>query len=189
MNPKYIFRANFQLGSSQNSITIDGKQYPYVKIGNQLWITQNLAWKVPNYILGTDYRYYNDDISYEERGLLYHDRMISYLASVQYDKGFQVPSSDDFSTLKTYIRENKSGTKSEGYYIKTSDYGGNDEFGFNGYCSGSWSQGWRSEDTDYWTTTSSTNSHKRWYLRKSSTEFTSEWRDNSYHSIRLVKNL
>jgi uncharacterized protein (TIGR02145 family) len=107
--------------------------------------------------------------------------------------GWVVPSTSDFYKLYNYVEAHKSGSNEVGYYLKSVNYGGNNEFGFNAYQTGSYIKGsFYSGDTDYWTSSEpSTGSRVRWELRHDSNSFTSSIRDENgeYIGIRLVKNL
>lgn len=167
--------------SPSNFVIIDGVIYPFVKIGNQLWITENLRMERGNWVKPGDTVLYDGT-----------PETIASIESFLVD-GWVIPSRSDFQTLYDYVNLNRSGTKGVGYYLKSVSYGGNDEFGFNGYNTGSDVGGnFLYNDTDYWTSTElSVNSRVRWELREGSNAFTNSIRTETgeYFGIRLVKNI
>lgn len=91
---------------------IDNNEYGIVKIGNQVWMRENL--KTEHYRDGSnvDVYYYNDDLNNKNiYGGLYswittmNDKGLS-------PKGWHIPSNDEFVSLNTYV----SGTKNAPYY-------------------------------------------------------------------------
>lgn len=133
------------------SVMIDERSYPVVKIGNQLWMAENLDWKwdgldvssavksVPaaSYYNRSEATYGVDGLKY---GLLYNGYASNYLVSNQscaLPEGWHVPSETDFSTLK----ENAGGSVDSGanlksttgwyQYINPSFIPATDKFSFN----------------------------------------------------------
>ena len=177
---KSVYKVGGGSPSPSNVVVIDGVAYPYVKIGGQLWLAKNLEIKQGNWI---------------DRGTILYEGTPVSIDNVEYwlPDGWVIPSTADFYKLYDYVNAHKSGSNGVGYYLKSVDYGGNNEFGFNAYQTGSYIQGsFFSGDTDYWTSTEpSTNSRVRWELRYGVNSFTSSTRkeSNEYIGIRLVKNL
>lgn len=93
-----------------NEVEIGGRWYPYVQIGNQLWLAENLDWKFPynggTVPIGIENMpttpaawYYNDDeTQYGQYGLLYNFYCIETLNSL-IPAGWRVPTKDDFNLL------------------------------------------------------------------------------------------
>lgn len=97
-----------------SSVEIGGRNYPVVRIGNQLWMAENLDWKAPgiNIDRGTDstnpnamYYNFNENvygISGNKYGLLYNHVAVEYLCNnYQFPNGFHIPTSTDLDTLIT----------------------------------------------------------------------------------------
>lgn len=124
-------------------VQIGGKKYPFVKIGNQLWLAENLAWEIPGISIGgsgTTYTkaawyYQNDKNDYGKYGLLYNWSAVRYLSdnsSTLLPDGWKVPYGGDFNTLFNSI----GGSGSAGRKLKSKSGwpdGGNgtDDYGFN----------------------------------------------------------
>jgi len=103
-------------------VIIGDKKYPVVKIGNQLWTTENLDWKWDGLDLGyttpinsstPNAQYYNNDESTYgwdgyRCGLLYNysakEAMKNMLPS-----GWRIPSIADINTLKNFINSPDDG--------------------------------------------------------------------------------
>ena len=108
------------------SVKIGGRRYPVVKIGNQLWMAENLDYKWAGLDIGGIWAtgsshawYYNNDeatygVTGYKCGLLYngfamkylHDNSISLLPD-----GWRIPSLTDFENLSTYIGNDSEFTK------------------------------------------------------------------------------
>ena len=122
----------------KNIVEFGGIKYGFVKIGNLLWITENLK----NYTSGA--LFYNNSEEYAELGYLYPrtaiikttDTQSDFILSLIHD-GWRVPTKSDFESLLNIPIEE----------LKTK-YGwptpGNNKSGFNGYLSGyrGWGGGW-----------------------------------------------
>lgn len=101
-------------GGGGMTVTIGGRDYPIVQIGNQVWLAENLDWLYPGLELSTGTwssqiaytktaKYYNDDPTYTAYdgspiGLYYTVRAITSLASVLTD-GWHVPTMAEINTL------------------------------------------------------------------------------------------
>ena len=136
------------------SVKIGGRRYPVVKIGNQLWMAENLDYVDENIILGgtPTYDYNNAHAWYFQNnenefgwsgkrfGLLYNNLAAEYLEQNKdvLFNGFRVPKEADFQNLEDTIGQDDFINK-----LKSTQFWntpGIDEFGFNmvpgGACSG-----------------------------------------------------
>lgn len=122
--------ANRLAGGGGNFVEIGGHRYPVIKIGNQLWLAENLDYKfqvngsqIPIGQAGTPstsaaWYYNNNETTYgldgsRPCGLLYNWYAAKYLndnKSTLLPDGWHVPTSDEYSTLTTAIGLN-AGTK------------------------------------------------------------------------------
>lgn len=198
---------------------IFGRRYPIVKIGNQLWMAENLdyAWEGLSVggpwdaTIAKAYYYDNDENTYgakgKKYGLLYNDIAVGYLRNILYD-GWHIPNDIEWNTLMTTIGCPGQGDGGYGtiYYnagtlLKSKsewDNNGNgtDQYGFNAKPSGRISKDslmFESIGELCEFATAFTYSSYRWlyYIRK---EYNYVYYcRNSYStdavSIRLVKNL
>lgn len=123
-------------GGGGDFVEIGGRKYPVVKIGSQLWITENLDYKcvVVGGNLDTTaaraWYYNNDENTYGENGLkyglLYNFASINVINGLLPD-GWRVPSNSDLTTLMSFV----GGGTAAGYKLKSRSWNGSDEFGFN----------------------------------------------------------
>ena len=99
---------------SSDTIIIEGKEYKYVKIGNQLWLAENLDSTFTgiadnpsgDFPLGPCTWYYNRDASTygpsgQNRGRLYTTECIPIINDALPD-GWHVPTKSDYDTLFTF---------------------------------------------------------------------------------------
>lgn len=137
-------------------VEIGGRSYPVVKIGNQLWMAENLDWKfdvngsqipigqggVPS--TPAAWYYNNDEATYgatgRKSGLLYNWYAVKYLDDNRSDllpTGWRVSTKDDISTLVNYV----GGVDTAGTKLKAengsilpnfpSDWNGTDDYGLS----------------------------------------------------------
>jgi uncharacterized protein (TIGR02145 family) len=135
-----------------SSVEIGGRSYPVVRIGNQLWMTENLDWKANGITIGAssssttdpNAMYYNQredlyGINGNKYGLLYNTPAVSAISNL-IPSGWRIPSIQDINNLTTYL-----GTD---YIIKLrtttgwSNTNGNNESGFSMNPSGGYYQEW-----------------------------------------------
>lgn len=131
-------------------VEIGGRKYPVVKIGNQLWMAENLDYKFAGLDLSTNIVgnsstpnavYYNNDestygLTGKRFGLLYNQAakdMLNNMILPQEVPGWRVPTIQDIDDLQAFIDDSDN----DGYVLcKPVDYvsgwTGNDTYGFNG---------------------------------------------------------
>jgi uncharacterized protein (TIGR02145 family) len=186
-------------------VEIGGRRYPVVKIGNQLWMAENLDWKFEGCVIGASGEstseprgnYYDNDettygVSGNKYGMLYNWEAATQINSLVSD-GWKVPSYDDFGNLSAYL-ETGAGTKlksTSGWYQSGN---GTDDYGFNGVPSGFRQLSFMdvSKVAAYWTSTEigTTDAYERG-LSYSNDYIGGAWDSNKgfLFSIRLVKYL
>lgn len=140
-------------GGNQNEVEIGGRWYPYVQIGNQIWLAENLDYQwdgltVGESIYGGDKpraNYYNNDQStYGESGnkygLLYNRNAVDYLEGHKSTliPGWHVPTKSEWYTLAATVGgESVAGTKLKSSTGWTSGNGDN-EYGFSAFPAGAY---------------------------------------------------
>ena len=164
-NGKYL-NISGQLAVYDNISDLDGNQYTSVKIGNQIWLGQNL--KTTKYSDGSSinnitgnaawasdtvgaYCWYNNDYATygTDYGALYNWHAVNHDASVPgaslvwlgrdgiRDTNWRIPSQTDWNTFITYVGSNSSpAIKESGTTYWSSDNGTN-LYGFSGRGNGS----------------------------------------------------
>lgn len=185
------------------SVKIGGRRYPVVKIGNQLWMAENLDWKADGIVIGASGsssseprgNYYNNDeatygINGNKYGLLYNWLAAGLIDGLLTD-GWRVPTNSDFSTLKSFVDNDASKLKSTSAWSPV----GTDDFGFNAVPSGHYSSNASefsniSTGCDFWSSSSYSSSRSYdMYLRNANNNVN---QSNDYkadlYSIRLVKD-
>lgn len=194
-----------------NVVVIGGRNYPYVQIGNQLWLAENLDYKfevdgsqIPIGVSGTPSTpsawYYNNDektygVNGNKYGLLYNWYAAKYIEdnkSTLLPEGWHFPSTTDWDALA----ETCGGASICGTKLKSttgwSSGNGTDNYGFSVFPSsyyygsfydlGSYSTFWTSIETD------SSIAHGR------SLDTGTSLNSNDYYktfgcSVRLVKDV
>ena len=129
------------------SVKIGGRRYPVVKIGNQLWMAENLDYADENITVGGSssqsnakaYYYDNDEVTYGINGyrcgLLYNMRSLQYLinnSSNIFPDGWHIPSNSEVMSLISNTGGNQSGFNlSKSGLSWASNWNGSNLFGFN----------------------------------------------------------
>lgn len=132
-------------------VEIGGRKYPYIKIGNQLWISENLDYKFDGCIIGSNPssssprgNYYNDDettygINGNKYGLLYNKSAIDLLETNKatlLPNNWHVPSIDEINNLLNTV----GGSSIAGKKLKSStgwsEGNGTNEYGFSFFPAG-----------------------------------------------------
>lgn len=140
-----------QKGPSVPTVNIGGREYPYVQIGRQLWLAENLDYKWDGLGIGGSFSAYtvphawyydNDEARYGENGnkygLLYNSYAMRDLVNgnvANLPRGWRVPSKSDYDALITYIGTN-SGKKLMSTFGWNNSGNGTDDFGFTGVACG-----------------------------------------------------
>lgn len=151
----------------------DGTTYNTVKIGNQVWMAENLRYKAPNSWCYDDNQS-NCDI---------HGRLYSWSDAMSAcPDGWSLPSNTDFETLKQYIQEN-IGSPNVGTALKAKNFGegeenaipGTNQFGFNALASGDRvgkKYQFKNKTTYFWSATDEDDTHAYdWILSASQESF------------------
>lgn len=132
---------SLRLVKDTEPVEIGGKKYKTQKIGNQLWMTENLDYifeglNVGGATLQDDIHawYFNNDPAQSE-GLLYNGYAAKYLAEHPelLPEGWRVPNSSDFGVLQVAV----GGANTAGDKLKTpGTMNGTNYYGFNGLATG-----------------------------------------------------
>lgn len=202
----------------QNEVEIGGRWYPYVQIGNQLWLAENLDYKFSyngstlpiglNNLPSTPAAWYynNDESAYGidgtyKCGMLYNWYAAKYLddnKSTLLPDGWKVPSKDDWDILAIEV----GGTDTAGTKLKANDnsitsiwpsgWNGTDNYGFSAIPSGDYYGNFREFGigTNYWST-DVYNSDRSVvpYLRQSASLNYANNRKTDANSLRLVRTI
>ena len=108
--------------------TEDGKIYKTVKIGNQIWMAENLAYKPSS---GNYWAYDNDEKNVAKYGYLYDWETAIDVCPV----GWHLPSEDEWAELLNFVG-NHPGTKLKATYSWVENGNGTDDYGFSALASG-----------------------------------------------------
>lgn len=132
---------SLRLVKDTEPVEIGGKKYKTQKIGNQLWMTENLDYifeglNVGGATLQDDVHawYFNNDPEQSE-GLLYNGYAAKYLAEHPelLPEGWRVPESSDFGKLQVAV----GGANTAGGKLKNpGTMNGTNYYGFNGIATG-----------------------------------------------------
>ena len=132
---------SLRLVKDTEPVEIGGKKYKTQKIGNQLWMTENLDYifeglNVGGATLQSDVHawYFNNDPAQSE-GLLYNGYAAKYLADHPelLPEGWKVPESSDFGVLQVTV----GGANTAGTMLKNpGTMNGINYYGFNGLATG-----------------------------------------------------
>lgn len=179
--------------------TIGGKSYKVTRIGNQVWMAENLCWEMPANTysaalsIGAEYLYkptyihahYWQSITTTpvnvERGLYYNWAFANLLYTNQNKayfrtalNGFHMPSKADFDTLRSYLGSATAGTKvksTTGWY---NDINGDGSTKFNakpyGYVYANFSGGSAQISSSSWA-----GSNQQTYFWAGDNEGNSDW--------------
>lgn len=200
---------DLELETGMSTVTIGGRVYPTVKIGNQEWLAENLDYKFTGCTIGASTKsssiaqanYYNNDettygVNGNKYGLLYNGVAVDYMEANKSSlfQGWHVASRDDFDTLITYA----GGTSVAGKKLKSTDgwnnqgWAGTDDYGFDGKPAG---QGLPFAQVgaycEFWSSTSTSDPAYKWYKQISGL-YDGVYENNTALSaefpVRLVKD-
>lgn len=117
-------------------VEIGGRKYPVVKIGNQLWMAENLDFAYQGLALNaagtptTPGAWYNGDSYREAYGLLYNhyavDYINSHLSEIGIPSGWHVPTKAEYETLFSSV----GGINNTPSVLRDASWGGSDQYGF-----------------------------------------------------------
>jgi uncharacterized protein (TIGR02145 family) len=185
----------------------DGKRYKTVKIGNQLWMAENINYEIPN----SDSWCYNDQkFNCQEYGRLYP----FYSAIESCPPGWHLPSDDEWKTMEIYLGMSiEEANKSGAFYWSRGEPLGeklrvNDTSGFNlllgGFCNYDKNMSRSSSGEEYnksfqflnraayfWTSTKTPENkvYQRWiYKAKDGILRSDLWPLTQGLSVRCIKN-
>ena len=204
--------AGIVINQSTSFIVIGGRKYPYVQIGNQLWLAENLDYKFEyegstlpigqsgNPTTPAAWYYNNEETTYgvngNKYGLLYNWYAVNYIEtnkSTLLPDGWHVPTLSEWDTLATAC----GGSASCGTKLKSAtgwnSGNGTDDFGFTAFPAGcrDSADGFRSSGVVayFWTFTEygSARAYDR-ELTKNATLSSSYWSKLCGYSLRLVKD-
>lgn len=192
---------------SDNSALIGGRVYPTVKIGNQVWIAENLDYKYDGLDIGKGSsdsqiraNYYNNDestygVNGTKYGLLYNWPAVDYLNNFRATlmPGWHVPSRNEWLALYDAV----GGVNNAATKLKSAtgwDTGNGDgSTAFNALPAGrqdSGNYGDAGTKTIFWTATDGGNNTgyaEMFFATLTSVIDTTSWRGYGY-SVRLVKD-
>lgn len=195
-------------GGGEDFIEIGGRIYPVVKIGNQLWIAENLDWKFSGLNITTAQsnspcgNYYNGQENIYgwdggRFGLLYNFAAASYIENnkdiLGVPNGWRIPTLNDINTLCLYC----GGYDVAGGKLKAEtswSTGGTNDFGFNAKGAGAWEAPPTSEYLlinnlfGMWTQENIGARGYLLYLTNANSATIPNWDYYGYISIRLVKD-
>lgn len=190
----------------EDTVTIGGRTYETVKIGDQVWLAENLDFVFDGLVVGqgassseprANY-YANDEGTYGwsglKYGLLYNWIAVKYLEDHKSElmPGWHVPTDADFNALFNAV----GGTAVAGKKLKSttgwSSGNGDGSYGFEAFPAGSQdsgSFGYKGRYTGFWTSTEhSASTAANYNFNTTSTTYMYN-NDKSYCcSLRLVKD-
>lgn len=200
------------------SVKIGGRRYPVVKIGNQLWMAENLDYKfsyngnqIPIGVSGSPSTpaawYYNNDESIYgidgtyKCGLMYNWYAVKYLddnKTTLLPEGWHVPTLMEFNTLATAV----GGSSVAGTKLKArdssitsnwpSEWGGTDDYEFTGLPTGTYYNAFYNLNVrGYFWTLTELNSDNSYTMRMVNSETSVDFPTYikvTGYSLRLVKD-
>lgn len=196
------------LSGGGDYVIIGGRKYHYVKIGNQLWLAENLDYKWNGLIIDSQGQYTGvpkatypngDEATYGQQGnkygLLYNWFALKYLDDNKrtlLPDGWRVPTVTDYSTLSQFIG---SGAGKKLKSISGWNNGGNgtDDYGFTGVPAGYFFGSFYSLGQYSWygtVTQIGSYDFYFWYLQDNNDNINQSSVNKSYRvSLRLTKDV
>ncbi len=123
-----VFIGLVSIGYTQLTDQRDGKTYKTVKIGNQVWMAENLAFKPSS---GNYWAYDDDNSNVAKYGYLYDWETANNVCPV----GWHLPSDNEWTVLTDYLGD-EAGTKMKSTSGWKDGGNGTNESGFNGFPGG-----------------------------------------------------
>lgn len=106
----------------------DGKKYKTVKIGNQWWMAENLAYKA-----SSGCRAYDNSVrNVSAYGYLYNFETAQNVCP----SGWHLPSGNEWNTLVDFIGGNEAGNQLKSKTGWSENYNGTNDYGFNAFPAG-----------------------------------------------------
>ena len=190
----------------EDTVTIGGRTYKTVKIGDQVWLAENLDFVFDGLVVGQGAsssepraNYYNNDESTYgwsglKYGLLYNWIAVKYLEDHKSElmPGWHVPASSEWGELATAV----GGTAVAGTKLKSTtgwaSGNGDGSYGFEAFPAGyqdSGSFNGLGSNASFWTATESSSSNaylRRFYMDASM--YSLNHNKSRGYSVRLVKD-
>jgi uncharacterized protein (TIGR02145 family) len=177
----------------------DNKIYRYIKIGEQIWMAENLNYENPNT------KCYNDD----PYNCTIFGRMYDFeTAKTICPAGWHLPNDDDFLTLRDFVEKINDCTSCAGIALKANSsiwtsHKGTDEFGFTAlpggfYRNGDFTQ--KNETAGFWSATEGNmqgSAHFRYFTNSfagsksslnNSLNLAGFYIDNAFANVRCIKD-
>lgn len=184
-----------------NENIIGGKEYSVTKIGNQIWLAENLVYEFPGLVIGNESSasniracyYDNNKSKYAGNGLLYTWYAAKYLDDNKSTliPGWRVPSANDWSILMNTAGGQSYAGKKLKSTIGWTTGAGTDDYGFNAKPYGRNDAGFKDLGYGaYFWTSSENGTTLGLYRFLNSADYVSTYdgsKANSY-SVRLVKD-
>lgn len=182
--------------SHPNEVLIGGRWYPYVQIGNQLWLAENLDYKWSGLTVGSNgtsssesrANYYdNDESTYgvngNKHGLLYNHYAADNI--IEKPTGWHLPSKSEWETLISYVGDSPS-TK-----LRSTLFSGSDDYGMSILPTGLYTGKFSSEGAGYFWASDGPYSGSYYYININTSPNVSysQYSESYEMGIRLVKTL
>lgn len=196
----------------QNEVEIGGRWYPYVQIGNQLWLAENLDYKFSGCEIGPSssprtpaaWYYNNDEVTYgidgtRKCGLMYNWYAVKYLDDNKATlcPGWHVASASEWSILVNGL----GGSSIAASKLKALDnsatsgfpsgWGGTDDYGFGVLPTGRYVGLFNGigESGQIWTITENNNSAEFQYFDSGESTYSIPTSKDEGRVLRLVKDV
>jgi len=177
-----------ELSSSSLQQSDDNEKYKTVKIGEQVWMTENLNIEMEGSVC-----YNNDPANCGKYGRLYNWET----AMKACPSGWYLPSNEEWEKLLRYV-DGTSGTESPyksetaGKYLKAN---GTNDFGFSallgGFGRSTGTFGYLNSIGDWWTSTAptNTNAYRRFMSSTAdNVDYSSDNKNSYLFSVRCIKD-
>lgn len=201
-----VYNSGVYSAGSEDTVTIGGKKYKTVQIGNQVWLAENLDFVFDGLVVGqgassseprANY-YNNNEATYGwsglKYGLLYNWNAVEYLEDHKSElmPGWHVPTASEWDALATAV----GGSSVAGTKLKSttgwSSGNGDGSYGFEAFPAGAQDSGSfvdLGSRAYFWTATEYSSSlAKRRALYTDSSIYSSTNSKSRGYSVRLVKD-